>query len=36
MLTTQFSVLQLALLKMCPEDGLGGGAEVAELFSERF
>ena len=32
MLTTKFAVLQLALLKMCPEDGPGGGAVVAELF----
>ena len=36
MLTTKFSVLQLALLKICPEDVPGGCATVAELFSEKF
>ena len=36
MFTKKFAVLQLALLKMCPENGPGGGALVAKLFSEMF
>ncbi len=33
MLMTKFTVLQLALLKICPEGGLCGGAVVTELFA---
>ncbi len=32
MLTAKFAIIQLALLKMFLEDGLGGSAVVAERF----